>query len=160
MDETRTGLPGIGDVPWGSHFCQFYTTAEELADALVPFFKAGLENNEQCVWVAADPLPVEAARAALSAAVPDLDDRLRRGQIEILHFDEFYLSGGKLDIDIVLGDWIARKERALALGYSGLRLSGNTCWIATREQWRSFADYEAKVNACFHEHRIVAICSY
>lgn len=157
---TSTGLPDIGDVPWGSHFCQFYNTAEELADVLVPFFKAGLENNEQCILIASEPLPADAARAALRSAMPDLDMRLRDGQIEILDFDEWYVRNGVHQYDAVLSDWIARKERALSLGYSGLRLSGNTCWLETREQWRNFASYEAKVNACFHEHRIVGMCSY
>ncbi len=161
LEKTRTGLPEIGEVPWGSHFCQFYQTPEELAGALVPFFKAGLENNEQCIWVTSEPFRADAACAALLAVMPDLDDRLRSGQIEIIDHDEWYLrAGAGQDLDAVLNDWISRKERALANGYAGLRVSGNTCWIATRDQWRSFAEYETKVNDCFHDHRIVAMCSY
>jgi PAS domain S-box-containing protein len=159
-ETTRSGFPALGDIPWGSHFCQFYHTADELADALVPFFKAGLENNEQCIWVASAPLDAAAARTALAAALPDFDERLARGQIAILDFSEWYVRGGARDIDAVLDDWIARKEQALAQGYAGLRISGNTAWIETREQWRQFAEYEARVSACFREHRIVALCSY
>lgn len=158
---TSTGLPGIGNVPWGSHFCQFYSTPRELAGALVPFFKAGLDNNEQCIWVTSEPFRPEAARAALRSAMPDLDQRLRNRQIEIVDFDQWYTKNGAgQDVDTLLDDWIARKEQALALGYSGLRVSGNTCWIKTRQQWRTFADYEARVNACFCDHRIIAMCSY
>jgi hypothetical protein len=43
--ERKTAIEAIGDVPWGSHFCLFYQTKEDLTDILVPYFKAGLENN-------------------------------------------------------------------------------------------------------------------
>jgi PAS domain S-box-containing protein len=154
MEMTSSGLPALGAVPWGSHFCQFYRTADELADLLVPFFKAGLENNEQCIWVTCEPF--DAAHAALSAALPDLDGRIDSGQIEILDFGAQYTRGEHHDIDAVLNDWIARKEQALARGYAGLRV----CWIDPREEWRNFAEHEAKVNACLHGHRILALCSY
>ncbi len=28
----KTGIEVIGDVPWGTHFCQFYETAQDLLD--------------------------------------------------------------------------------------------------------------------------------
>ena len=42
----RTGIETIGDIPWGSHFCQFYRTRQDLTDILVPYFKQGLQDNE------------------------------------------------------------------------------------------------------------------
>ena len=74
MDNLRnSGIDIIGDVPWGTHFCQFYQTKKDLVDILVPYFKAGLENNEFCFWVTSQPLEVEDAIKALRKAVPDLD---------------------------------------------------------------------------------------
>ena len=55
----------VGDMPWGTHFCHFYGTKEDLLDSLVPYFKPGLENDEFCVWVIADPLTEEEARSAV-----------------------------------------------------------------------------------------------
>jgi len=81
----NSGIACVGEIPWGSHFCQFYKTNEDLADALVPYFKAGLDNNEQCLWVTSEPLHAEDARAALRNAVPDLSAREKRGQIEIIN---------------------------------------------------------------------------
>jgi hypothetical protein len=45
----KTGIDILGDVPWGTHFCLFYKTKEDLFDILVPYFKAGLESNEFCI---------------------------------------------------------------------------------------------------------------
>jgi len=47
----KTGIVIIGEVPWGTHFCQFYQTPQDLLDILVPYFVAGLESNEFCLWI-------------------------------------------------------------------------------------------------------------
>ncbi len=70
FDKRKSGISLIDDLPWGSHFCQFYQTRKDLLDILVPYFKAGLENNELCVWVTPEGLDVEVAKKALKKAVP------------------------------------------------------------------------------------------
>jgi len=71
-------------VGWGTHFCYFYETRQDLLDALVLFFKAGLENNEFCLWVVSQPLTVEEAKDALVKVVSDLDRHLAEGSLAIL----------------------------------------------------------------------------
>ena len=52
LTESRdTGISVIGEVPWGTHFCTFYETTQDLLDILVPFFKVGLETKEFCLWI-------------------------------------------------------------------------------------------------------------
>ena len=60
----KFGLSIVGEIPWGTHLCEFYQTKEDLIDILVPYFKAGLENNEFCMWVTAEPLNEEEAKKA------------------------------------------------------------------------------------------------
>ena len=69
----QSGINIIGNVPWGTHFCQFYRTREDLMDILVPYFKAGLENNEFCIWITSNPPEVEEAKEALKKAVSDFE---------------------------------------------------------------------------------------
>lgn len=154
-----SGIPAIGDIPWGSHFCHFYATAEDLADSLVPFFKSGLEHNDKCLWVTSQPFCVEDAKAALRNAVPRLETHLQEGHIEIIDHREWYLRSGEADADEVLQGWIRRKEQALTQGRSGLRLTGNTFWVEAKD-WKDFVDYETRVNQTFHQHEIIALCSY
>src|SRR5512136_2725091 len=120
VEEARkTGIDLIGDCPWGTHFCVFYQTKEDLGELLVPYFKAGLENNEFCMWITSRPLQVEDATKALRAAVHDLDGYFARGQIEILDYSEWYLFDGRFDADRVLKAWIDKLERAQARGFAG-----------------------------------------
>jgi MEDS: MEthanogen/methylotroph, DcmR Sensory domain len=50
---TRCGLPGIEHVPFGMHACHFYRNRNELVAAMVPYFIAGLRENERCLWITA-----------------------------------------------------------------------------------------------------------
>jgi PAS domain S-box-containing protein len=159
-DELRnSGIDVIGGVPWGTHFCQFYKTKQDLIDTLVPYFKAGLESNEFCMWVTSEPLVVAEAEEAMRKAVNDFDEYLHRGQIEIIPYNEWYLLGGTFDDDRVLKGWVSKLEQALARGYDGLRLTGNTLWLE-RNHWQAFTEYEAKVNDVIGKYKMLAICTY
>jgi PAS domain S-box-containing protein len=155
----KTGIGIIGDVPWGTHFCQFYRTPQDLLDILVPYFSEGLRNNEFCMWITSEPLEAEDARAALAAALPDLDDRARQGQIEIIPHTEWYLKGGSFDSGRVLDGWVKKLDSALAAGYEGLRLTGNTFWFEQKD-WKAFTDYEAEVDRVIGQFRMLAVCTY
>ena len=154
-----TGIDIIGDVPWGTHFCQFYQDERDLADVLVPYFRSGLEANDFCMWIASEPLRADAARRAMAAAVPDLDERERRGQIEFLDYSQWYTLGGTFDADRVLRGWVDKLDAARARGFEGLRLSGNTFWLE-QSAWNDFTQYEAAVNAVIPNHHILALCTY
>jgi hypothetical protein len=47
----KSGISFMGNMPWGAHFCSFYETKQDLLDTLVPYFAAGLANQEFCLWV-------------------------------------------------------------------------------------------------------------
>jgi PAS domain S-box-containing protein len=158
-DLRKSGLDIVGDVPWGTHFCQFYRTAGDLLDILVPYFAQGLRHNEFCMWVTSEPLGVEAARAALAAALPDLDAYLEKGQIEILPHSAWYLRGGTFEADRVLAAWVAKLEAARAAGFEGLRLTGNTFWLEPKD-WGVFTDYEAQIDGVIGKYRMLAVCTY
>jgi PAS domain-containing protein len=155
----KTGIDIIGDAPWGTHLCQFYETREDLVDILVPYFKAGLENNEFCMWITSEPLKVEDAKAALKKVVKNLDHFIKKGQIEILDYSEWYTKSGKFDANNVLQGWVEKENQALKRGYDGLRLSGNTFWLGKRD-WRNFTDYEEEVNKVIAKYRMIAIWNY
>ncbi|GAG33844.1 unnamed protein product, partial [marine sediment metagenome] len=146
-------------VPWGTHLCQFYHTKRDLIDILVPYFKAGLENNEFCMWITAEPLGVEEAKASLKKKVRNLDDYIKKGQIEILEYSQWYIKSGKFDSDSVLQGWVEKEEQALKKGFNGLRLTGNTFWLEKKD-WKDFTEYEAAVDSVIGNYRMIAICSY
>ena len=155
----KSGNDIIGDIPWGTHFCQFYQAKEDLMDILVPYFKAGLENNEFCMWVTSQALDVEEAKEVLKRAVPDLDTCLEKGQIEIIPYTHFCAEEGVFTSERILNGWIEKLIQALANGYDGLRLSGNTFWLE-KEDLNDFVGYEEKVDRIIGKHQMIVLCSY
>ena len=155
----KSGIDLIGDIPWGTHFCQFYQTKENLIDILVPYFKAGLENNEFCMWVTSQPLNVEEAEKTFKNAVPYADTYLKTGQIEIVSYTDWYTKKGTFNSERILNGWIDKVNQALNKGYDGLRLSGNTFWLE-KEDWAEFIQYEKEIDNVIGKYNMMAICTY
>lgn len=155
----ETGIKIIGAVPWGTHLCQFYQTKNDLIDILVPYFKAGLENNEFCMWIASEPLKVEEAKNSLKKAVRNLDTYIKKGQIEILDSSQWYTKSGRFNADEVLAGWLKKEKQAIKKGFDGLRLTGNTFWLEKKD-WKDFAEYEDTINNIIGNYKMIALCSY
>ena len=155
----RSGIDVVGDVPWGTHFCQFYETSADLIETLVPYFREGLAANEFCMWITSEPVSVDQAAAALRAEVADLDEYIRKGQIEILDFSQWYIRSGRFCAEEVLRGWVDKLNSARQRGYEGLRLTGNTFWLE-QSHWDDFTQYEEMVNNVIGQYRMLALCTY
>ncbi len=155
-----SGISIVGNLPWGSHFCQFYKTKKDLLDILVPYFKAGLENNEFCVWVTSDFLTGEEALKALKKGVPGFSQYMADGRMEIFPYTDWYLLGGSFDLRRTLDMWMEKHERALSMGFAGMRVSGNPYWIDNKKDWDDFAAYEAAINDVIGGTKLLVLCTY
>jgi len=158
-EKRKSGLDLIGDIPWGTHLCQFYKTKEDLIDILVPYFKAGLENNEFCMWVCWDPLRAAEAIIALSIKLRDLNNYTKKGQIEVVDYSKRYTVKGDSGFANMKQFWVEKEKLAFEKGFAGLRLAGNTYWLE-RNEWDDFVKYEEDVDEIIRGHKMLAICSY
>ncbi len=143
FDRRKSGISLIDDLPWGSRFCQFYQTRKDLLDILVPYFKAGLKNNELCVWVTTEPLSVEDVKKALEKAVPHLENFAEKGQIEIIPHSRWFARGGKSGKAVV-----SRVDKAVSSGFDGLRLACNA--FPEKEGSKVFSCYGANAVSSYN----------
>ncbi|WP_250520703.1 MEDS domain-containing protein [Caballeronia sp. NCTM1] len=155
----KSGIDAIGHAGWGTHFCHFYETRQDLIDMLVPYFEAGLRDNESCLWVAPDTIGVEEAETAMVEALPDFKDYVTRGQIAFKPASDWYYPDGMFRSDSVLAEWVRHERESRAHGFEGLRVTGDTFWLE-RTRWHDFADYEAHLNRTLGHYRIICVCSY
>jgi PAS domain S-box-containing protein len=135
-DKRKSGIPLLGDLAWGVDFCQFYQTAGDRIEILVPYFRAGLENNEYCLWLVAGPSGPEEAGRILRENLPGFEDYINRDQLVIV---------GSMDEEI-----ISILDRAIIGGFDGLRLAGDI-----PQKGFPFADSEV-----ISRHNILALFSY
>jgi DNA-binding CsgD family transcriptional regulator len=155
----KTGIEPVGEMPWGTHFCLFYETTEDLLDAVIPYFKAGLERNEFCVWAVSEPLTVEEATQALRQAIPSSDQHRLDSSFEIFPARKWYLEGNKVDMERITAGWNEKLQTALARNFQGIRISGNAFWLDT-EYWHDFNVYEHKLDEAIADKPMIALCTY
>lgn len=146
------------DLEWGTHVSLFYETTEDVLDTLVPYFKAGLENNELCVWAVSTPLTEDRVANALAQGISGFDRYLALGRLEILSSREWLRDGDPFDGRRVLRRWEQELSRALAGGYIGLRAGGLA--LAASRPWSDFSAYERVFTEWMADRRVSAVCTY
>ncbi|HLA28768.1 MAG TPA: MEDS domain-containing protein [Syntrophales bacterium] len=150
FDKRKSGLSQIGDLPWGVHFCQFYRAKEDILDVLVPYFRAGLENNELCIWSTSRPISVADAKEVLQKAVPDFEQYLKKGQIEIIPNRRWQAE------EKTAGDTLAsRLDNAIAGGFDGLRLACHA--FPEKKGGKTFTCYGADA---IERYNVIAVFVY
>jgi hypothetical protein len=155
-----SGIPLVGKLPWGSHFCQFYQTKKDMIDIVVPYLRAGLEGNEHCIWVTSDFLTTNDALMALKEGVAGFAEYAKNGQIEVFPHTDWYLKGGRFDLNRTLSMWMEKHDEALSRGFSGLRVTGTPYWIDNKKDWDDFACYEAEINKVIGNTNLLVLCTY
>jgi DNA-binding CsgD family transcriptional regulator len=155
----RTGIPVLGQIPWGAHICLFYETKQDLLDAGVAYFRAGLQSNEFCVWAVSEPIAEQEARDALAQGIPEFDRHLVDGRIEFLRGRDWYLKGDEFDLQRITGGWHDKLDGALARGFDGMRISGNAFWLDT-DHWKAFVEYEHELDRSLAGRAMVVLCTY
>jgi len=146
-DLRPTGIEIIGDATWGTHFCNFFETDQDMLDILLPFFKAGLEQNEYCVYITTDSISIEEAKNSLRIGIPGIDSHIKDKRIEIITHKAWYLKNGSFDILVGFE------------GFEGLRINGNAAWLE-RNNWGTFIDYERGLNEHINGKNIIVMCIY
>ena len=156
---TRSGV-GLDELfRWGDHVCHFFRSADDLGEILVPYFKAGLERNEVCIWVTGHPYGRDRAVSEMRAAMSDFDRRTSAGQMQIFGQDEWYAKQEFMSPAERVQTWLSRKDEAVGLGYAGLRANGNTSFL-DESSWDEFLIYEQAVSEAYKDQRCIGLCSY
>lgn len=159
---TDSGLPVVGRVPWGSHFCVFFETRCDLLDILVPYFKAGLEQNEFCLWVVGghEFFSPGVAAKALAKAYPRAEDFLRRGNIQILTHKKLFGIRGRIDPTVAVARVRKMAADARARGLRGVRWNGSPSWVRWNIHSRRYCEFEREIDDLLLGQPIVTNCTF
>ena len=160
MQIQKAGVDVIGDmVGWGTHFCLFYETKKDLLDASISYCKAGLEKDEYCLWIVAEPLTIAEATLALKEAVPHVDRHIADSSLEIMSARDWFLQGGAFDGKRVRETMYEKLTRVSARGYPGVRVTGDTTWL-TKKDWAHYCEIEESINEVIGDQRLSVLCTF
>jgi C4-dicarboxylate-specific signal transduction histidine kinase len=160
LETQKTGIDVVGDMAaWGAHFCLFYETKEDLLDTLISYCKSGLESNEYCAWIVAEPVTIEEAKDALKGVIPELDRHLADSSLELVSARDWFLGGGTFDGKTVTNAWYEKLARVSTRDFAGMRVTGDTTWLSKKD-WKHWCDYEDGLNEVIGNKRLAVLCTY
>lgn len=120
-----TGIDIMKNKKWGTHFCSIFETPEDLIFMMVSYFKAGLENNEYCVYVVADSQSIPDIVRTIGKAIAGIERYINEGSIKIITYSDLMGSPDNHTSDEMLAKWDELLEMALLQGYEGLRINND-----------------------------------
>ena len=154
-----TGIDAVGDVPWSTHVCQFYRSEQDLLDVVVPYLRAGLDNNEYCLWITAESVDTKKAKRALRKVVSNLDQYLATGQIEIIPYTEWFCKKGILDLSSALERLLEKYHQIKVDDYEGVRVACDVTSVKN-DDITNLLEFEEAIDNTIGDYRIVVLCSY
>jgi DNA-binding CsgD family transcriptional regulator len=155
----QTGIIVQGNISWGTHLCLFHETKQDLLDTMVPFFRAGLENKEFCLWILQPSIARQDALEALRQGVPDFDRYLSKDSIELVSQDQWYAESGRSELAAVIERFRGKLEEAISKGYVGLRANGSSAWLQ-RADSIAFTEYERRLDDLIADEKMIVVCSF
>lgn len=140
------------------HLCSIYESQEEHYSVAIPFIRVGLDRGEKCIYIADDGKD-EMVREAMHADGIDVESAIASKSLILTTKTETYLKGGSFNPDCVLSFWKEATKSALNEGFSALRATGETGWLAggylPLERW---VEYESRVTEAFTQNNCFALC--
>jgi len=158
-DLRQSGIIVQGNIPWGTHLCLFHETKQDLLDTMVPYFRAGLENKEFCLWILQPSIARQEALDALSRGVPDFDRYLSEGSIELVSHDQWFTEGGRFEVAAVIERFHKKLEKAISKGCVGLRANGSSAWLQKADSM-AFSKFEKKLDDLIAGEKMIVVCSF
>ena len=153
-------LRTISDLAPGDHVCCLYERDEERRSLLTPYVRQGLERGEKVLYV----VGADIAEAVLGYLRDDglaVDPHLISGQMSILAVDEAFKREGVSGPEGMITLLRSESERALAEGYTTLRVTGDMMWaLAGLPDSNRLIEYEAMLNTFYHDSKCLGICLY
>ena len=142
------------------HLCSIYESPEEHLAVAIPFIRIGLDRGEKCIYIADDGTEA-AVRDAMYAEGIDVERAISADRLVLETKEAAYLKHGSFDPQWMYTFWADATAAAMRQGYSALRATGETEWVARGapgiERW---IEYESRMTHILAQNNCLALCQY
>lgn len=137
----------IGSLRGGDHVCLVYDSDAEHEAVLSAFVVGGLERRERVLYFT-DNQPIDTILYALQGRGIDTERHIARGRLSVATAQASYLAAGRFDPQACIQAWLETAKRAIADGYSGIRVGGDLGWAARGISGANqLLEYERRIQA-------------
>ena len=153
------GIPGIDEIPTGTHICALYSGPAERDSLLFSFLQEGIREGDKCLCLIDDAEP---------AAVRDRVQNQQNGhlprqfeQLDVSRASEVCLQSGRFSVEQMISFLAVRLTQATESEFPLLRAAGEMSWVLPQpEGAEDFFTYESAVNQIVEDKPAVFMCMY
>ena len=144
----------------GRHFYQFYKDFDDYLRVVIPYFRAGLEKGEACLWIVTSRWGLDQVKMRIQGLIPDGDPYLSSGQLILREAESWYLNtSGDFDEEGLILKAQQALQFALSQGYQILRGAGEASCIP-RLDWPRMMAYEQNIAGWIAQQPVIGLCAY
>ena len=159
MNNLSLGIPGVGSVSPGIHFCALYSGPAERDRLLFPFLEEGLRHGDKCLCLIDDVEP--ALVRDLAVGQPGRAYSRRSAQLDVERASDTYLRSGEFSIADMISFLSESADAAIEDDFELLRASGEMSWVLPGPPgWEEMFLYESALNDAVEQMPAILMCLY
>jgi len=159
MDSLNLGIPGVGGVSAGTHFCGLYSGPAERDRLLFPFLDEGLRHGDKCLCLIDDLEPALVRDRLVGQPGPGYSRR--SAQLDVERATDAYLRSGEFSVEDMMQFLSESVDAAIANDFDLLRAAGEMSWVMP---WAPGCDdlfrYESALNRVVEQVPAIFMCLY
>lgn len=156
----NSGIKVIDKIRWGSYITHLFSTKEDYFRIVIPYIRAGLMDDELCIWIYSDNIHYEEIISNLkNDNIKDVDKYIDSGQLMLVHYSEWYLRDGTFNQVRDNGQWKRLSQYALNNRFVGIRIAVDLTWT-TENYIEDFTNYKNKFNEIMYEVPFLVLSLY
>lgn len=159
MNGLSLGIPGVGVVSAGTHFCALYSGPAQRDRLLYPFIEEGLRQGDKCLCLIDDVEPAVVRDRAVGQ--PGRDYSRRSAQLDVERSSDAYLRSGEFSVQDMVSFLSESVNAAIADDFDLLRAVGEMSWVLPGAPgWDDLFVYESSLNHVVEEVPAILMCLY
>ena len=159
MNSLSLGIPGVGGVSPGAHFCALYSGPAERDRLLFPFLDEGLRHGDKCLCLIDDVDPALVRDRVVGHPGPDYSRR--SAQLDVKRASDAYLRSGKFSVEGMMRFLSESVDAAVGEDFDIFRAAGEMSWVLPGPPgWDHLFRYESALNRLVEAVPAIFICLY
>ncbi|UNC92700.1 PAS domain S-box protein [Candidatus Contubernalis alkaliaceticus] len=159
IDKNKDFYSLTNNIIWGTQFCLFYRSKEELIEILAPYFNAGLKDDCICLWVIPSLLTPREAENTLAQAIPDFLQYVGKGQIRIVPYGTWDFEQGAVSFSEAIHELKNHLENCSHKNFTRVQVA--VIYNSAGEQLeKESKEYDIFFQEIAKKYKTKTVCSY